>query len=390
MAAVAALAWLGCAAPGWAQVESLRQQIEDSRDRLEQIREEQRRLRQAMDDLSARVHDVSDELEVLNQQITNQEALLRELDHQLAVRDRQVEAATADLFRTQDELEEKKILFARRARDLYKKGPLARVQILLAAETFSELINRYQYLYLVALHDRFIVRQVEELRNQLESQQAELRRDTRALRELRQEKVSELQDLYQLEQERARRLALYRGRQSRTEQRFEQLVRSEEELTELITRLERERKAAEAYAASRGAGTLAPADAGQLDWPIAGRVLYRFGRQQNRDGTVILRRGVGIASDEQAPVRAVESGTVEFAEPYLGYGPSVIISHGGGYRSLYLYLSELFVAPGQAVTRGQVIGRVGGAGTPEGPHLEFQIWQNQRPVDPLDWLKPRG
>lgn len=387
--AVAGILALATASPAYPQVESLRRQIRESRERLEEIRAEQTRLQQAMRDLSARVHNVSEELENLNRQIQNQEALLRELDHQLAIRDRQVHAATADLLRTGDELEEKKVLFARRARDLYKKGPLARVQILLAAESFADLINRYQYLYLVALHDRFIVRQIEELKNQLERQRQELRRDTRALRELRQEKVAELQDLYHLEQERARRLALYRGRQVQTEQRFEQLVRSEEELTDLIGRLERERRAAEAYAAARGAGTLTPSEAGSLDWPVEGRVVYRFGREQNRDGTVILRRGVGIAAENEAPVRAVQSGTVEFARPYMGYGPSIIVSHGNGYRSLYLYLSDILVAPGENVSAGQIIGRVGGEGTPEGPHLEFQIWQNRSPVDPLDWLKPR-
>ncbi|NIQ52962.1 MAG: peptidoglycan DD-metalloendopeptidase family protein, partial [Gammaproteobacteria bacterium] len=61
----------------------------------------------------------------------------------------------------------------------------------------------------------------------------------------------------------------------------------------------------------------------------------------------------------------------------FGYGPSVIVSHGGGYYSLYLYLSELLVTAGDRVEQGQPIGRVGGAGTPEGPHIELQIRQGR-------------
>jgi septal ring factor EnvC (AmiA/AmiB activator) len=281
------------------------------------------------------------------------------------------------------------VLFSRRARDLYKRGPLASVQILLAADNFSDLINRYHYLYLVALQDRLIVRQIEDLETELERHRQELQREVSSLRDLRTDKVSELQDLYRLEQERARRLSAYRGQQSRAQQRLQQLARDEKELNGLIGQLEREREAAEAYAASPTRGTLTPGDAGKLDWPVEGRILYGFGQQRNSDGTVILRHGIGIAAKVGTPVRAVQAGTVVFAEPYLGFGPSVIISHGGGYYSLYLHLSDVIVATGTSVTRGQLIGKVGGAGTHEGPHLEFQVWQNRKAVDPLDWLRKR-
>jgi septal ring factor EnvC (AmiA/AmiB activator) len=105
---------------------------------------------------------------------------------------------------------------------------------------------------------------------------------------------------------------------------------------------------------------------------------------------VILRRGIGIAAEEGAPVTAVAGGSVVFAQPYLGYGPSVILSHGAGYYSVYLFLSDIIVRQGDAVILGQEIGRVGGSATPEGAHLEFQIRINRQAVDPLPWLKSRG
>ena len=83
------------------------------------------------------------------------------------------------------------------------------------------------------------------------------------------------------------------------------------------------------------------------------------------------------------------------AGPFEGYGPTVVLSHGDGFYTLYLYLEEIGVVEGRDVTAGQVVGTVGGAATPEGPHLEFQI---RTPVnggtpqaqDPLQWLRPRG
>jgi septal ring factor EnvC (AmiA/AmiB activator) len=95
-------------------------------------------------------------------------------------------------------------------------------------------------------------------------------------------------------------------------------------------------------------------------------------------------------------VRAVEAGTVVMAGPFEGYGPTVMLSHGGGYYTLYLYLRDIHVREGQAIANGQVIGTVGGDRTPEGPHIEFQVRAPSRsgglpePVDPLVWLRARS
>ncbi len=387
---LAVLTALAIATPAWGQdpIESLEHQIADSRQRLSQIRDEKQRLRSEMSALVEQVHEVAAELDNLNEQIANQEKLLRELDRQLAIQDQQIAATTGDLLRTKDELVEKKVLFARRARDLYKRGPLAEIQVLLAAESFADLINRYRYLYLVALHDRLLVSQIEELKNRLQEQWEKLRREVSGLRDAREAKVTELQDLHYLEQQRQGRLRAVRGLQTSARRRLEELEHDERELANLVERLEREREAAEALAATAPtAGTLTPSVRGALDWPVDGRVIYRFGRQRNDDGTVILRNGIGIAAGQGGPVKAVRPGTVVFAQPYLSYGPSVILSHGGGYYSLYLYLSEILVAEGAAVAAGQPLGRVGGAGTPEGPHIEFQIRERGRAVDPLPWLR---
>ncbi|UCC73300.1 MAG: peptidoglycan DD-metalloendopeptidase family protein [Gemmatimonadota bacterium] len=388
---LAALAVTGLTGPLLGQedpIAPLEEQIRLSRQRLAAIREEQRRLRSEMDALSAQIHNVSAELDNLNQQARNQEALLREMDHQLLIRDQQVQETTADLLQTQDQLVEKKVLFARRARDLYMRGPLANWQVLLAAESFSDLINRYQYLYLVALHDRLLVRQIEDLKDLLEQQYDKLRREVQGLRGVRSEKVREIQDLYHLERERGRRLRTVRGQHETAGRQLEELERAENELTNLVDRLERERAAAEALAAaSPTARTLLPEDRGTLDWPVRGRVIYGYGQQRNPDGTVIIRQGIGIAADEHTEVQAVRTGTVVFAQPYLSYGPSVILSHGGGYYTVYLYLSDILVREGELAATGQVIGYVGGSDTPEGPHMEFQVRVNRSAVDPRPWLR---
>jgi septal ring factor EnvC (AmiA/AmiB activator) len=124
-------------------------------------------------------------------------------------------------------------------------------------------------------------------------------------------------------------------------------------------------------------------------------VIYRFGRENRPNGLVLRWNGIGIAADSGTPVRAVRSGRVVLAGPFEGYGPTVVVSHGDGFYTLYLYLEEIGVVEGRDVQAGQVVGTVGGTDTPEGAHLEFQIRApssggSPQAEDPLRWLRPRG
>ena len=136
-------------------------------------------------------------------------------------------------------------------------------------------------------------------------------------------------------------------------------------------------------------------DAGSLEWPLDGDLIYRFGQEQLPNGLVLNWNGVGIAGLPGSPVRAARNGLIVLAGPFEGYGPSVVLSHGDGFYSLYLYLEEIRVAEGRSIDMGHVIGTVGGTDTAQGPHIEFQV---RAPIDggvpeaqdPLEWLKPRA
>ena len=136
-------------------------------------------------------------------------------------------------------------------------------------------------------------------------------------------------------------------------------------------------------------------DAGSLEWPLDGDLIYRFGREQRPNGLVLNWNGVGIAGLPGSPVHAARKGLIVLAGPFEGYGPSVVLSHGNGFYSLYLYLEEIRVIEGRSIDAGHVIGTVGGTDTAQGPHIEFQV---RAPIDgsvpeaqdPLEWLKPRA
>src|SRR5205814_3610156 len=77
----------------------------------------------------------------------------------------QIDRTTVDLLLAQDALEEKRAVLERRLVDIYKRGPLYASQVLLAAETFGDLLSRYKYLFLVSQQDRLLKNDMSKLRN---------------------------------------------------------------------------------------------------------------------------------------------------------------------------------------------------------------------------------
>ena len=69
-----------------------------------------------------------------------------------------------------------------------------------------------------------------------------------------------------------------------------------------------------------------------------------------------------------------------------GRGNIVIVNHFGGYYSVYTHLSKIFIDIDEPVITGQVIGEVGDSGSLKGPILHFEIWQNNKVVNPEIWL----
>jgi septal ring factor EnvC (AmiA/AmiB activator) len=212
---------------------------------------------------------------------------------------------------------------------------------------------------------------------------------------LRQERLSEVAQLRAVEAERQSTLQEFRSRERTTATRLEELEADEVRMTSLIGELEARRRELEASRARAGGATLSAGDAGTLAWPLDGELIYGFGLDRRPDGTVLRWNGIGLAAPTGTPVRAVKAGRVVLAGPFEGYGPTVVLSHGDGFYTLYLYLEDIGVVEGRDVSMGQVVGTVGGADTPEGPHVEFQIRApveggTPRAQDPLEWLQSRA
>lgn len=151
---------------------------------------------------------------------------------------------------------------------------------------------------------------------------------------------------------------------------------------------------AEEVATMQAAMTAAPArtrfwfaPGGGFQLPLDAQITSPFGAFRTLNGTFQTRHtGWDLRAAVGTPVMAMAAGRVVLAETLAVRGGQVLVGHGYGMFSGYSHLSELLVAPGDGVARGQVIGLSGSSGRVNGPHLHWEVILHGQWVDALQFL----
>ena len=244
------------------------------------------------------------------------------------------------------------------------------------------------------------IERVAALRTQIAKQAPELDGERDALRKSR-ERLAEIV---------ARRLALTRKLMPQTpdsDKRIARLGREAADLTQLIKQADAEADRREKDLPARAGENPAkektkssnpePADPTRprhlrvfdadhlsLTMPVAGAVVSSFGAEDSPGNT---RQGLSLAAMPGATVAAPLDGQIIYAGPFRGYGPSLILRHGGGYHSVLAGLGRLDVAIGQWVLAGEPVAAMpDAAGDGSGSKLYIELRHDGRPVDPQPLL----
>lgn len=99
-----------------------------------------------------------------------------------------------------------------------------------------------------------------------------------------------------------------------------------------------------------------------------------------------MHTGLDFPAPMRTPVLAARTGVVTVTHWLGGYGNTVALKHELGVSTVYAHLSAILVKPGERVTVGQAIARVGASGSATGPHLHFEVRVRGAAVDPLPAL----
>lgn len=117
---------------------------------------------------------------------------------------------------------------------------------------------------------------------------------------------------------------------------------------------------------------------------------FSYARKHPISKVVKAHTGVDYAAAKGTPVMSIGDGVVTSAK-YEGAGGNTIrITHNSVYKTAYLHLSKYAtgIKAGARVSQGQVIGYVGSTGSSTGPHLDFRVWKNGSPINPLKMESP--
>ncbi|MEQ1818872.1 MAG: peptidoglycan DD-metalloendopeptidase family protein [Terricaulis sp.] len=104
-------------------------------------------------------------------------------------------------------------------------------------------------------------------------------------------------------------------------------------------------------------------------------------------GRAAFHSGLDMAAFERAPVVATSPGTVVYAGTRSGYGYTVEIDHGHGFKTRYAHLRDIQVQRGDTVAIGQRVGSMGSTGRSTATHLHYEVWFRGRAVDPVNFLR---
>lgn len=117
------------------------------------------------------------------------------------------------------------------------------------------------------------------------------------------------------------------------------------------------------------------------------RLSSTFGyRSDPFSGRRTLHRGVDFALKPGNPVYATGDGVVESVSfEFFGYGNSLVIDHGFGYKTRYAHMKNIGVVEGMKIKRGECVGQSGNSGKSSGPHLHYEVIYKGAPVNPYNY-----
>jgi septal ring factor EnvC (AmiA/AmiB activator) len=278
------------------------------------------------------------------------------------------------VVRLEEQLGEHRQALQRRLKELYRLGRQGYLRLLLSVRSRSQLLPAIRSLRYLARRDGTLLNRFLDTRARLAVEREELVR-----------RQGEREQWVEREKERHGELERLRRRQTLL---LAQLRRQQGQLSARATRLaDKERKLSNLmdFLAGRARTPLSGQPIqefrGALDWPVRGEVAQRFGdRRDPRYGTRVPHKGITLRTVTGDPIRVIYPGKVVFAAPFEGYGSTVVVQHSGRVFTLYAGLARLGVRQNDILRLGQAVGYATA-------QLHFEIREENRPVDPLDWLR---
>ncbi len=347
----------------------LQEQYNEVQNNINQANEELENVTNELTENLKQVQQLDEQISKTEQEIKNLDINIEDLQEQIKIQEEKLEVAKQDYSKQKEILENRLVA-------IYEAGEVQYIDIILSSTSFTNFLSNYFLISQVAQYDTDLLEIIEKEKNKIELATQKLELDKSRLETLKKnaQKTSNiLQSTKALRQN-------YISKLSEEEQAIQKKI---DEYNNQVNEIEAQIKQVTLNSISE------EYIGGDMVWPIPGytTITSKYGmRTHPITGVYKLHTGTDISAPIGANFVAMADGVVLKAEYNAAYGNMVIIDHGGGISSLYAHGSEIIAQVGQAVTKGDVVLKVGSTGYSTGPHAHFEIRVNGETVDPIEYL----
>lgn len=318
--------------------------------------------------------DVMKVISQLEAQMEKTQRQINELSAKVSFTQKSIDQTQLQIKEKEADLTERSEFLKQRLVRIYEMGEGGYLEVLLGAESFSDLLTRYDMLSELVKQDSELIKSIRRDREELCAQKEALKRRQEELLSYKKAQEAKKIDLTAQQAAKEDYLKQVQKEKAAYERALKELEVESQELMAIIRKLQ-----------SSGGymGT------GRFTWPCPGHttITSEYGMRYHPILKVTkLHTGIDISAPIGSRVVAADSGEVIYTGYMGGYGNVVIVDHGGGISTLYAHLSSILVKEGTKVERGDTIARSGNTGWSTGPHLHFEVRKNGEPVNPHGWI----
>ncbi len=371
--------------------ESIREkqdQISQAQKEREQMKSNLSNLEKIKKDLETQKSNLKNYVAQLDQDLSQIEQNIVELKSKIAAKEEEITQTQAELDTALEKEENQKDAMVTRIRLMYEKSDSYILDMMLKAESFSDFLNRADFVELVMAYDRQQWKDFMENRKYIELCKEELEAEKAILDEARAGVEQEQANMEALIDQKNRDITAYESDISNKEQAIKEYKQSIADQDAEIAALEAA-IAAEKKKILEASGTVLTYDGGTFKFPLASytRISDDYGNRIHPTlGIEQFHNGVDFAAPKGTAIYAAYDGQVVAATYSNTMGNYVMIDHGGGLYTIYMHASALYVSKDDVVVRGETIAAVGSTGRSTGNHLHFSVRKDGSYTSPWNYL----
>jgi len=303
-------------------------------------------------------------LDVMVERLNSQEELL-------VIKKRDLTFAQKDKKKVREHLE-------KRLRSFYLMGKTGILNVTFSTRALPDLMLFNDSFKTLIDYDKMIFDEFRESIEQLTLARDAHEKESILLNEFISNAVEQQQELDSLLDEKRELLEKVKTQKILHEQAIKELKKAEIELRNTLIKLQQKRNyTIKGFVLNKG----------KMPPPVQGKILIRFGEsKEGADLDTGRSQGITFDAPNGAAIKAIFAGKVIFAGYRKGFGNMVIIDHGLGYYSITSRMEVIRTKEGHVVADREIVGTAGDIATLFEKGVYFEIREDTKPLDPLEWI----